>query len=235
MVKRKYMKKYKRRVRTRKTRRYRRKGKGFKRANNFRPQNSLMRPGAMPLRLRCKFVYQNQQPLTSNLGVIANYIWRGNGVYDPDQTGTGTQPPGWDDMQAFYARYCCYMSVITFKLATTAVIPVNITLTPYYAASAAGIDYTTAASMPGTKRITCKNLYAGGYTYFKHAANSVKITGIGASDQSCWSIMTNNPGEQWYWVLTVQACDEASSVSMVADVKISYYCWLTQRKITPED
>jgi hypothetical protein len=43
--------------------------------------------------------------LNSTVGVIAAQVFRANGLFDPDLTGAGHQPYGFDQMVAYYGRW----------------------------------------------------------------------------------------------------------------------------------
>lgn len=45
----------------------------------------------------------------------ANFLWRANSVYDPDKTGTGHQPMGFDQWMALYSHFRVLGSKITCR------------------------------------------------------------------------------------------------------------------------
>ena len=64
---------------------------------------------SMPLfSARCtkRLRYSTNFQLTSTAGAVASYVFAANGLYDPDITGTGHQPMGFDEMMLYYNHYC---------------------------------------------------------------------------------------------------------------------------------
>jgi len=56
-------------------------------------------------------------------GVVGNYIFAANGLYDPDITGTGHQPMGFDQMMVFYYHYCVLSAKITVNARNNGTFP----------------------------------------------------------------------------------------------------------------
>lgn len=54
--------------------------------------------------------------LTSASGVLATYNWVANGMFDPNQTGTGHQPMYFDQMAAIYDHYTVIGAKLTVKI-----------------------------------------------------------------------------------------------------------------------
>jgi len=50
--------------------------------------------------------YSTNFTLTATSGVPATYVIRANDCFDPDFTGTGHQPMGFDQMMVFYNHFC---------------------------------------------------------------------------------------------------------------------------------
>jgi len=61
----------------------------------------LGKPASNVARLR----YCEHVVLNAGTGGIAEYVFRINSLFDPDFTGTGHQPMGFDQFGAFYSRY----------------------------------------------------------------------------------------------------------------------------------
>jgi hypothetical protein len=55
------------------------------------------------------------QTLTSSSGVIANYIFTANGLYDPDISGIGHQPMAFDQLMLFFEQYTVINSRIRIE------------------------------------------------------------------------------------------------------------------------
>lgn len=88
----------------------------------------------MPQKLstKLKYVYYGNLDSGGGTGAVAQ-AFRLNSVYDPDRTGVGNQPRGFDQMAAFYGRYrvdrCSGSIQYTLSSKTTfPSIPVGMTL-----------------------------------------------------------------------------------------------------------
>lgn len=60
--------------------------------------------------------YVDQFSIDPSTGLSNNYYFRANSIYDPNYTGTGSQPSGHDEWSAFYKRY----TVLGSKIKVTA-------------------------------------------------------------------------------------------------------------------
>lgn len=49
--------------------------------------------------------YSDVFQLTTTAGAVATYVFAANGLYDPNVTGTGHQPMGFDQLMLFYNHY----------------------------------------------------------------------------------------------------------------------------------
>lgn len=67
--------------------------------------------------------YSLSPPIT---GLASSIVFSGNGLYDPDITGIGTQPMGFDQMMIFYEHYTVFSAriIVTFRNYTTSTSPI---------------------------------------------------------------------------------------------------------------
>lgn len=66
--------------------------------------------------------YSADISLSSSSGAVSTYVFAANDLFDPDRTGTGHQPMGFDQMMIFYNHFCvthCKAKII-FKSAAGA-------------------------------------------------------------------------------------------------------------------
>lgn len=85
-------------------------GKGIK---VIRPENAIMHSPMLPLSKTVKLTYYDQNNFSTGAVLAGNYIFTANGLYDPNITGTGHQPMGFDQMMLFYEHYTVTLSKIT--------------------------------------------------------------------------------------------------------------------------
>lgn len=63
-----------------------------------------------------KLKWQYSNVLNVNLGVSVAQTFRVNSLYDPDYTGIGDQPVGFDELSAFYSKYRVRACKIKFSI-----------------------------------------------------------------------------------------------------------------------
>lgn len=73
--------------------------KGYQTVNLF---NSL---NPFPQKIIAKHKYATTVQSTLTSGIISQYLFNANSMYDPDRTGTGHQPFGYDTFATIYNRY----------------------------------------------------------------------------------------------------------------------------------
>jgi len=62
-----------------------------------------------------KFRYSDLITIDPAAGLTASHLFNANGLFDPNQTGTGHQPYGFDQWMAIYNHYIVESSKITVK------------------------------------------------------------------------------------------------------------------------
>jgi len=183
----------------------------------------------MPQSLRTRFNYTQKVNFTA-VTTPQTYAFRGNGGFDPDQTGTGSQPIGWDNMNTFYTYNEAYASKITVTVTNRNPGLLEYVLTPTTNASES-VLFETGGTLPKARR---GYIGASGTdkanTTFSNYATSKDILGIEIGSGDCRTTFVSNPGQQWYWVLLINSVDSATALSMTVTFTITYYVILTGRK-----
>jgi len=88
--------------------------------------------------IRKRLTYYDTATLTATSGVLNSYVFAVNGLYDPNVTGTGHQPAGFDQMMVFFDHYVVINAKATvtwFNVSTSGVtgqvaLSLNSTVTP---------------------------------------------------------------------------------------------------------
>jgi len=82
--------------------------------------------------------------LTSTVGALASYEWSANDLFDPNITGAGHQPYGFDNWSAFYQKFTVMKSQAMVHVASSGA-PLVVGLT--FSRAAAATTITTAVSL----------------------------------------------------------------------------------------
>ncbi len=175
-------------------------------------------------RKRVTLRYVETVLLTSTSGAEGSYVFRGNGPYDPNQTGTGGQPDNWDDYALqYYGQHTlgsrCF---VQFTINTNTNVGMRVSLCPQIATPITTVDDMT--SRPYAKSLVY-NTYNSG-SVIAAQMSSMRRLGLTkaqlvGSDQ-CGSSTATLPSQQWYWVLGYGSSDKSTTVAGYATFTIDY-------------
>lgn len=197
---------------------------------------TLFKPTIVPDRYFCKLRFVQTLGFQPTVAAPSTrQIWRGNSVYDPDQTGTGLQPSGYDQLSLLYTQYRVYGSKIKVEL-----MP----------GGASGGNYLHFALYPSTNPSTnISTDHAGEQPYAKTlmlGVNSLSIRtlknfqstkrqiGMNAIDQELdlSSPVSSNPIKEWYWVLDYGTIDGLTNIANgYIKATIEYYVEFFDRQL----
>lgn len=72
--------------------------------------------------------YEPSFGITATGGVIGQYVFTANGLYDPNITQTGHQPLGFDTMMLYYEQYTVLRSSVTLRFVGNGAQAVNVSI-----------------------------------------------------------------------------------------------------------
>jgi len=177
-----------------------------------------------PKMLKFKHKYASQIDLSPGAS-MSHYLFRANGMYDPDYTGTGHQPMYFDQMSALYNHY----TVIGSKIKYT-VVPAGTTVqVPYKVITWINDDAATVGNIDALaeNKFAKQRICGGGINPTKVVVTNTwsakKFFGgsIMANDQLQGSNGAD-PTEVSYFQLTIRSIDGVSTVNVHVIVEIEY-------------
>lgn len=186
-----------------------------------------------PDKVRVKLVYTTGINITS-AGTAGGYVFSGNSIFDPDVTGSGNQPIGFDEWSAFYTTYRVLASKFIVQARSNLTTNMSaLTIIPKDNATVE-LDYQDVAAEPYAKTRFLPNQGAGYPTKLQNYCTTRKIKGLTSkqvADASYSAAVTGNPAERWYWHLYVDDITSgAVNQSVYCFVKIVYYVEFFQRQ-----
>lgn len=199
----------------------------------------------LPTRAFYKLRYQDQG-YTMSVGSLglwkAMRAWRGNSLYDPDYSGLGVQPYGYDNYCGGagtpFGAYRVYASKIKVYLHCLVQDPasvrgVRVVLIPSRVTLPYSSSFSSVDNCPYSKSLCVNTLDSGPKSWtLSNYMSTKKMFGVKNIDESNFQAVYNsNPAEAWYWYVQVDDTIAGSSVAgdprvWSVDVKITYYCEL---------
>jgi len=194
-----------------------------------------------------KFVYTDTgftRTLNMGNGYNSYYVFSGNSPYDPDNTGVGVQPYGWDQyMNAnLYTAYNCFASSIKvyFYMEPTysSIRRLHCLLFPLRFNSPTTTDIADVRMVPFVKETTydgvtesTRGCKIGHYLPIKRMYPEVSTM-----DTQFNAAYTASPGNRFYWILLFYTTDyDDEEVDVYFDVKIKYYARGTRATDLPNE
>jgi hypothetical protein len=168
-------------------------------------------------------------PFTS-VGSSQSYAFRGNGPYDPNATGVGYQPVGYDELSTFYFKYFVIGARITITYVNNSVVPIQMAVVAAPSSSTV-TSYDQAMIYPGRKLKMFDGYTRGGNSYGTLSATQRSLSVLGRSyDDNFSADVSANPSSQWYFLILFQTADQATSVSGELQVQVYYDTLFFNRK-----
>ncbi len=206
-----------------------------------RPLTQGAFPTGFPDRMAVKLKYQQKLLLSVTAGVPRVQVFRGNDCFDPDFTGTGHQPNGYDQWSAFYSYQTVVASSIRAQVysSSSGLIPSGLEWVIFPATLSTTLssgDVTNAREQVYAK---WRTVQAGFGTQLQASIRSymstAKMAGCPPSAISdCVSAYTGpttaSPSLAWYWHIYVNNIAENDSSDCIFDFEIDYYVIFTGRK-----
>lgn len=167
-------------------------------------------------------------------GYYARNVFAGNSLFDPDQTGVGVQPYGFDPMATLYGAYNVSASKIKVRFYTVepSVYKVTCTVVPHQDNALDYYDPSDLRVTTGAKQriISSPEGITKGHFIQSYCTTARLFKGLSAKDADFGALVTSNPTRMWYWHVYVDTTDTATEDSIFCDVEITYYA--TMRKTT---
>lgn len=199
-------------------------------------------PNLMPDKMLVKMKYSDTFQFTQTWpNQPQNYVYSGNDAYDPNVTGTGNWANGFRNwiqptvtttgaVQGFYQKWRVRASAIDVMLlpinaGTTGIAHFSLIPDQLAYVSPTGINVANMSERRYAKYRPIMGNYAGA-VYCKHYMTTSKILGVerGVEDQDIFAASgANSPSTRWFWNLSCQAVDEASTLSIWVRVRVKYY------------
>lgn len=224
-----------RRKRRTSRKRFRRKSRG--------PSKCVVRGSSIvPDRYFVKLHYNTFETFNTAAAAAGAYVMSQNSCYDPDVTGTGHQPRGFDQLAALYNRYVVHKSRCTVAFGneqsasfpgqsvgtTQAGYSQHIQCSVYPTDRPTAVDTTEPYETRYAKIKTIATAEAG----TKIVSNSIKtkkLAGIKVLDDTYQGATGGgitsgtDPARQYYWIIYAIANDRATEINAEVNIRMTYW------------
>ncbi len=190
---------------------------------------------AMPLfpdRRRAYLTYHDSVSFfTGASGAVGNYIFAANGLYDPDVSGTGHQPMGFDQMMVFYYHYTVLKAKIkaTFKN-NSASLPAYVAVSRNGSSSPVTDMNQLVESGNVEYHFTNRSPDTGCFCTLTLDMDISKFEGVDdlMDDNTYRGDVAANPSDIAYFHLSAWNVTDSSSFTHTVDVVIEYEVMFTE-------
>jgi len=182
---------------------------------------SLFNP--LPLIYECQMRYDGVVSRSMSAGVLQNYLFRCNSVYDPDATGTGTSCLYFTQLAALYDHYTVVSSTICVEPCATNTNTNTIICLYKDDDSTVSTTLQNALQRPGSTSASCNfNVSKCNKLYSKWSAAQTFGNTTPWTDDELQGTASTNPAEETYYVITAED-QAAATFTLQYNVKITYW------------
>lgn len=201
-----------------------------------RPTVKLLRSPLMADRLFVKLKYVQRIPLVITSGATDIQYFRANSMYDPDYSGAGVQPTGFDQYMTFYQRWRVHASSCKLQVSsigTTAPAQnFQIVMTPETAvANYTDID-SASASVYAKQLLFNINTNVNTIKLFSTTRKQFGLNKETVATENDFTGDASNDlpaANQWWWAIYVNVPDRTSTGTLYGFFTVTYFCEFYKR------
>lgn len=202
--------------------------KSAKRSAKRQPKRPQMfgvttRPLIFPSRMKGTMTYDESGNLGPAVGTTSVLVFRGNSVYDPDFTGTGTTCRGYSQMASLYGRYRVlgFRASITWNNLTTSPCQIFAVLSP---TTTIGTDFYAMVAQRHIWRSAISQSTGSGHAEHKLGSRVSAIYGVPESqvltEDDFAAVTGANPNNGVY--LHVGVYSDYGTASVNVNIRMEY-------------
>lgn len=158
----------------------------------------------------------------TNIGGIGTYTYRLNSCFDPDFTGSGHQPMGFDQWSAFYGHYQVLASRIRVQVLTGNTNVSGFAIYPSSNTTALG-TYYESREQPYSRAKWITNSGSSAHTVLSNYMKVKKLEARTIDSVNFSAPVNANPVTEKFWHLVVQSPSASDISSLRFDIQIVYY------------
>ena len=193
-------------------------------------------PGFKSLRYKASLRYVEEYPLNSGAASVGTYVFSANGLYDPNITGTGHQPAGFDSLMLSFEHYTTVYAVATVRFRN------QMTNYPIYVGVSLNAGNTPVTDhvvlLENGQCVSAELEWAGSATSIVKLVMPISIGKFGGvpsllSNPSYQGSVAANPVEQSYFHLSVWNPADTTVVTTNFSITIDYTAWFVEPRKVP--
>lgn len=182
---------------------------------------------SQPLAQRLRTTLCYVEKITNSTVAAIDYQFRLNSLFDPNLTGTGHQPKGFDQLAALYNRYRVYKCDYRITFAQTSnAIPIYCGVAPTNTLTGF-TDMTDHAETAYSQYIIAVNSNPLPTGYFTGSVDLAQLNGktriAYEADDTTQALVSTNPAEQLNLHVFTQTLDNSTALSMQFIAQLWYH------------
>lgn len=166
------------------------------------------------------------QIITHNGSITDFTAFRGNGAFDPDATGSGQQPGGYDQWAGLYGNYRVLASQIEISIVNEGTVATTVTVFPTLS-NVTPSTYQNATVVPYKRQIVMSGQSGMGVAFLKSYMTTSKIVGLSSmainAEDDFQATTASLPANQWYWGVFSTTLDGSTNGNIIFTVNVTYY------------
>jgi hypothetical protein len=154
--------------------------------------------------------------------IIDSYVYRWNSLYDPNYTGVGGQPTGFDQWATLYNNYEVVASSIKVTVFNN-LAGGSMVICVYPNKNSTALTYSDAIDQAYAKHAAVGPATGVNTKTFRSHISAPKLSGRETYDLTYTANVGGNPTVQLYWLLSAFSVDATTNLDYSMEVEITFW------------